>query len=143
MKKGQKVAHTKGCRNPRCRGICKKQLAYIQKSKQSSDNMVLMTGSHRPGKSTAAFRFFQNPNGVAWDFSEYEKLKLSSRASYVRPSDIKACRLCGGAIWLQPAGRERSYTTKAAWYHVGRYPRISCARAPTTKEPDRPLGAGP
>lgn len=69
--------------------------------------------------------------------------KLSSSSRFVKPKDIKTCRLCGGAIWLEPGNRHEGYTSREAWYHVGRYPRISCTSNPQTEEPERPLGAGP
>lgn len=62
---------------------------------------------------------------------------------FVQPKDIKKCRLCGGAIWLEEPEKRDGYQSRLAWYHVGRYPHISCARGPTKADPERPLGAGP
>lgn len=51
MKKGYKVGHTPGCRNPRCRGKCMKQAAEIEKKRRERDNTILFTGPSKSGKT--------------------------------------------------------------------------------------------
>ncbi len=92
MKKNQKVNHTTGCSNSKCRGICVKQDQAVQAKKRNQelleflnkakgldkDNHIFITGDHQKGKSQYAFNFRLNPSDFKSDFKQYEEMKISA-----------------------------------------------------------------
>lgn len=157
MKRGQKVRHTRGCRNPTCRGKCREQSAAIEKKRKANEilgfsidsskigrknDIVTMTGQENKGKSTAtinwAERMGAKPGSIRFDIGSYmnekEKELLAKRqADYLRIRDeaIESRKQAIEGAYKSPIVTAEDNNHRDQWESFGRLLGMAYAESDT------------